>query len=81
MVVPLDQSEKFEAVRVFARKAMKFLANEQPDSLTIEARKEKRKGRIYLDTLANAYAQTSVPLYAVRALRGAPIATPLERNR
>lgn len=45
---------------------------------TVEQRKNKRRGRIYLDVMRNAYGQTSVIPYSVRALSGAPIATPLD---
>ena len=48
-----------------------------PDLVTTEVCKNKRLGRIYFDTARNAYAETAVPAYAVRALPGAPIATPL----
>ena len=41
-------------------------------------RREKRKGRLSLDTGRNAYAQTAVAPYAVRALPGAPVAAPLD---
>ncbi|MCF8046940.1 MAG: hypothetical protein K9L19_05320, partial [Desulfarculaceae bacterium] len=34
--------------------------------------------RLYLDVARNGYGQTSVAPYAVRALPGAPVATPLE---
>ena len=33
---------------------------------------------MYLDVMRNAYAQTAVAPYSVRARRGAPVATPLE---
>jgi bifunctional non-homologous end joining protein LigD len=46
--------------------------------LTVEARIENRRGRLFLDTARNAYAQTGVAPYAVRAISGAPVATPLE---
>jgi bifunctional non-homologous end joining protein LigD len=48
------------------------------DTLTTFWRKEKRDGRILVDTARNTYAQTVVAPYAVRALTGAPVATPLE---
>lgn len=44
----------------------------------IEQRKDKRRGRLYLDTARNAYAQTAVAPYAVRALPGAPVACPID---
>ena len=45
--------------------------------LTTEQRKDKRKGRLYLDAMRNADAQTAVPPYAVRARPGATVAAPL----
>jgi bifunctional non-homologous end joining protein LigD len=78
VVVPLDRSEDFDSVRAFARAAMTLLAARHPDELTLEQRRNKRRGRLYLDVGRNAYAQTAVAPYAVRALPGAPVATPLD---
>lgn len=77
IVVPLDRSADFDTVREFARNAMRVLAARQPDALTTQVRKEKRKGRVFLDVARNAYAQTAVAPYAVRPLPGAPVATPI----
>src|SRR5207249_8847582 len=55
-----------------------LLAAREPNCLTIEQRKQKRRGRLYLDTARNAYAQTAVAPYAVRALPGAPVACPID---
>ena len=49
----------------------------RPDTLTTEWRKNKRDGQILVDTARNTYGQTVVAPYAVRALPGAPVATPL----
>jgi bifunctional non-homologous end joining protein LigD len=40
-------------------------------------RKNRRGDRVLLDYLRNAYGQTAVAPYAVRAIKGAPVATPL----
>ena len=40
-------------------------------------RKAKRGDRVYLDVMRNAYAQTAVAPYSLRARRDAPVATPL----
>jgi bifunctional non-homologous end joining protein LigD len=77
VVVPLDRREPFAAVRSFADDASAELARREPDRLTTEFRKAKRNGRLFLDTGRNAYAQTAVPAYAVRARPGAPVATPI----
>ena len=55
-----------------------MLADRHPDELTSELRKEKRDGRILVDTARNTYAQTAVPPYAVRPRPGAPVATPID---
>jgi len=75
--VPLDSSADFDTVRDFASDLAGLLASRAPDRLTTETHKNKRRGRLFLDYLRNAYAQTSVSPYAVRAKPGAPVATPL----
>ena len=78
IVIPLNRSEDFDAVRDFGKDMMAQLAQRHGDTLTTEQRKDKRKGRLYLDIGRNAYAQTAVAPYAVRARDGAPVATPLD---
>jgi bifunctional non-homologous end joining protein LigD len=74
---PLRRRATFEEVKPFARAAAELLANRYPDELTTEFRKAERGGRILVDVLRNAYAQTAVPPYAVRPRPGAPVATPV----
>jgi bifunctional non-homologous end joining protein LigD len=76
--VPLRPEEDFDAVRGFARDVAVVLASRYPDELTVEQRKEQRRERLYLDIMRNAYAQTVVAPYTVRARPGATVATPLE---
>lgn len=78
VVVPLDGNSNFDTVREIAQKVAQKLADENSESLTVEVRKNKRKGRLYLDTTRNAYSQTSVTPYAVRALENAPVAYPMD---
>jgi len=78
VVVPLDRSADFDTVRTFAQDAARLLANREPDVFSIEPRKGRRRGRLFLDYLRNAYAQTAVPPYAVRPKPGAPVATPID---
>lgn len=80
VVVPLDGSASFDVVRAFARDLADILAERHPDRLTTAVRKKKRTGRVFLDYLRNSYGQNSVAPYAVRALPGAPVATPLDWN-
>ncbi|MGH8162221.1 MAG: non-homologous end-joining DNA ligase [Gammaproteobacteria bacterium] len=78
VVVPLDRGSDFDAVRDFARRLADRVTERAPDEFTTEQRKNKRAGRLFLDTTRNAYGQTAVAPYAVRAKPGAPVAAPLE---
>ncbi|WP_306316359.1 MULTISPECIES: non-homologous end-joining DNA ligase [unclassified Streptomyces] len=77
VVVPLDRSQDFDETRDFARHVADALVAEHPDTLTTAARKKDRGDRLYLDVMRNAYAQTAVAPYTVRAKQDAPVATPL----
>ena len=78
VVVPILQKKySFEKTRAFAHLVAEKLVKQNPKKFTLEMRKDKRKGRVYIDTLRNGFAQTSVAPYALRALDGAPVATPL----
>ena len=78
VVVPIKPQKDFDTVRKFARGVAELLIAEQPTIFTTEIRKRKRHGRVFIDTLRNAFAQTCVAPYAVRAKEGAPVATPIE---
>jgi bifunctional non-homologous end joining protein LigD len=78
VLVPLDRGAPFDDVRAFARDAAALLAARHPRELTTEQRKAKRGDRLYLDVARNAYAQTAVAPYSVRARPGAPVAAPVE---
>jgi len=75
--VPLERRAEFDGVKGFARGVARLLADRHDDRLTVEVRKDKRKGRVFVDYLRNEYAQTAVAPYALRAKPGAPVATPL----
>jgi bifunctional non-homologous end joining protein LigD len=77
VVVPVEPTEDFDVTRGFARSVADVLASRYPDRLTTQARKESRHGRIYLDIMRNAYSQTAVAPYSVRANAEAGVATPI----
>ncbi len=78
VVVPLRGDTDFDTARQFARDVAEVVVADDTRHRTVEARKDKRGGRVYLDVMRNAYAQTAVAPYSVRARPGAPVATPLE---
>jgi bifunctional non-homologous end joining protein LigD len=75
--VALDRRADFDAVLEFAHHVAEVLASRHPDVITAEQRKDRRGQRIYADIMRNAYAQTVVACYGVRARPGAPVSTPL----
>jgi bifunctional non-homologous end joining protein LigD len=77
VVAPLKRTRESAWVRERARELGAEVAERSPGTLTTEWRKEKRDGKILVDTARNTYGQTVVAPYAVRALEGAPVATPL----
>ncbi|KES08800.1 ATP-dependent DNA ligase [Streptomyces toyocaensis] len=77
VIVPLNGDHDVDDVRAFAREVADALADAHPGRLTTAARKKDRGGRLYLDVQRNAYAQTAVAPYTVRALTGAPVAVPV----
>jgi bifunctional non-homologous end joining protein LigD len=77
VVAPLRRRAQADEARATAGEIAELLAARMPDELTTAWRKEKRGGRVLVDVARNTYAQTTVAPYAVRALPGAPVATPL----
>jgi bifunctional non-homologous end joining protein LigD len=75
--VELDRSETFDAARDLAGAIAHALARRHPDELTAEQRKDARGDRVFVDWLRNGFGQTAVAAYTVRALPGAPVATPI----
>jgi bifunctional non-homologous end joining protein LigD len=75
--VPLNARDNFDTARTFARRVSDVLAAREPGRLTTEQRKDSRGEAVYADVMRNAYAQTAVAPYSVRARPGAPVATPL----
>jgi bifunctional non-homologous end joining protein LigD len=77
VLVPLDRSADFDTMREVARGLAEHLAARHPDALTVAQRKNARGTRVFIDYLRNAYGQTAVAPYSVRARPGAPVATPV----
>jgi len=77
VIVPIKREKTFDELRAFAKKIATYLATLYPSKYTIETRKDKRKKRVFIDYLRNAFAQTAVSAYSIRAIKSAPIATPI----
>ncbi|HVO75187.1 MAG TPA: non-homologous end-joining DNA ligase [Ignavibacteriaceae bacterium] len=80
LIMPLIRDKNFDEVRAFSQAAAKRIIIKYPELMTMEVRKEKRGKKVFIDTARNAYAQTAVAPFAVRALNGAPVAAPLSHD-
>jgi len=75
--VPLEPSHDNARVRRFVGEVGAYLAAANPDDITMEWDKPKRKGRVFVDHNRNAFGQTVASVYSVRPRPGAPVAAPL----
>lgn len=78
VVSPLTPEVAVEEVARFAQALAQTVAGADPERLTTEHRKAKRRGRLLIDPWRNSRSQTSVTPYSVRAKAGAPVAAPLD---
>lgn len=78
VIVPLVPGHDADSVRRVALRLARRAVATDPDSLTVEQRRNRRAGRVFIDYGRNAIGQTTVAPYAVRARPGAPVATPID---
>lgn len=78
VVVPLDGSRRWPAVKDFARRFALALEAADPDRFIASARKAGRTGRIFVDWLRNQKGATAVMPWTVRARPNASVACPLD---
>ena len=74
----IRRGKDFEEVKKETRKIAEEVTALRPDLLTTKLRKDQREGKIFVDFLRNAYAQTAVCPFSLRPTEAAGIATPLE---
>jgi bifunctional non-homologous end joining protein LigD len=75
--VPIEPDYGFEYIRKLALALANKAVEKEPKLLTTKLNKDQRGNKVFIDTLRNAYGQTSVVPYSVRALPQASIACPL----
>src|SRR5215467_4866779 len=67
-------SEAFEAAKALVQP----FVESHSSTLTLQIKKEARKGKVLLDIYRNRQSQTIVSPYSARGLAGAPVSTPLQ---
>lgn len=77
VMIPLKPGFTHEEVFDFAASMSEAVAARVP-TITVERSLAKRRGRLYLDYMQNAYGKTVVAPYSPRAADGAPVSAPLK---
>jgi bifunctional non-homologous end joining protein LigD len=77
VIAPLDQTADWPAVKSFAERFTRAIAQAEPEMFTANIRKVERKGRIFLDWLRNQRGATAVMPFSARAREGAPVSAPV----
>ncbi|MDX1631943.1 MAG: DNA ligase D [Thermoanaerobaculia bacterium] len=77
VLVPLGGQLDYEQSRTFAELLARLTLDRHRKIATLARSLQARSGRVYLDYLQNRRGQLLVAPYAVRALPGAPVSTPL----
>jgi bifunctional non-homologous end joining protein LigD len=75
--VPLAGGYSHEEANEFACSIGAAIVSKVPE-FTMERSLTKRRGRLYLDCMQNAYGKTVVAPYSPRAIDGAPVSAPLK---
>jgi len=77
VVVPLVPTAEWPAVKDFASRFARAMAEAEPEAFTANMKKVERKGRIFIDWLRNQRGATAIMPWCVRARPSAPVAAPV----
>ncbi len=77
VIAPLTPRAEWPEVKAFCRHLADHLAETEPDQFTANIRKEKRKGRMFVDYLRNERGSTAIAPFSTRARPGIPCAVPV----
>src|SRR2546427_7908734 len=78
ILAPIEPKWGFQKAFEAAKAVAQPFVDSHASSLTLQIKKEHRKGRVLLDIYRNRQSQTIVAAYSVRGLPGAPVSTPLQ---
>jgi DNA ligase D-like protein (predicted ligase)/DNA ligase D-like protein (predicted polymerase)/DNA ligase D-like protein (predicted 3'-phosphoesterase) len=78
ILTPIESKWGFDQAFEAAKAVAQPFVDSHPSSLTLQIKKEHRKGKVLLDIYRNRPSQTIVSAYSVRGLPGAPVSTPLQ---
>src|SRR5947209_10437024 len=77
VLAPIEPKWEFHKIFEAAKAVAQPFVDAHASVLTLQIRKEHRKGKVLLDVYRDRQSQTIVAAYSVRGLPGAPVSTPL----
>lgn len=80
IVVPFAKKTTWEDFRTIAKNIATLMEAKYPDKYTTNMRKEKRKGKIFIDWVRNTKGATSVAPYSLRIRKKATVSIPIFWN-
>ncbi len=78
VVVPIKKLKTWDKFREVAENIAKLMEERWPKRYVSNVRKEKRKGKIFIDWIRNTKGATSVAPYSIRARKGARVSMPIK---
>jgi bifunctional non-homologous end joining protein LigD len=77
VVVPVARRVDWEVTKAFTQGVAEDIVRAAPAEYTARMAKTRRKGRVFVDYLRNAWNATAVGAYSTRARPGAPVSVPV----
>jgi DNA ligase D-like protein (predicted ligase)/DNA ligase D-like protein (predicted polymerase)/DNA ligase D-like protein (predicted 3'-phosphoesterase) len=77
ILAPIEPKWSFEEAFAAAKAIAQPFVESHGSAMTLQIKKDLRKGKVLLDIYRNRPSQTIVSAYSVRGLPGAPVSTPL----
>jgi bifunctional non-homologous end joining protein LigD len=77
VLVPLGPGVEFTTAKLLCELLGQLLVGRHPELATMERKRDKRGGRVYVDTGQTGQSRTIVAPYSARAYPGATVSTPL----
>ena len=77
VLTPIEPKWEFHVAFEAAKAVAQPFVNARLSALTLQIKKEHRKGKVLLDIYRNRSSQTIVAAYSVRGLPGATVSTPM----
>lgn len=76
--IPIKPDHSFDEVKPVVKQLAEELHEKVPELTTLEHRKNKRGNKVFIDYLRNDHGMTAIAPYSLRAIEGAPVATPID---